>query len=530
MTTAGPSASVLTIGSAARNAAARHPGGHVVVVSDERPYRSTIGMLGCDALSRAAWLQSIGIGRGDVVALQLPNWYEGLVIQAATFLVGATVLPIVPIYGPREVEFILRDSGATVVVLAAQVKGRLVASALIEAGAVKSVGTVVVVGDDIPSGAIGWEDTAADWREGEDPAEPDDIALLVYTSGTTSDPKGVKHTHRSLIADTLSPVVADGAGPDSSHLSVFPSGHVAAANGLLRILIHATPTVLMDVWNPVQAAELIDEYAVTSTAGAPIHLSGLLDAQERGEVALATLRGYLVGGASVPAALVERADAAGIAAFRAYGLSEHPTIAGGSPDDPIGKRTHTDGRIQPGNEVRIVDDLGRDVAPGIDGEILSRGTELFAGYLRSELTAEAFTDDGWFRTGDVGNVDRDGYLTVTDRKKDIIVRGGENISSREVEDVVSTHPKVSEVAAVGAPDPVYGERVAVFVVLREGAERLNIDEVGEHFRLAGVARQKTPEVIRTVSTLPRTAAGKVQKAPLRQQLRAGTNQSIHLTD
>ncbi|ASR03074.1 Long-chain-fatty-acid--CoA ligase [Gordonia rubripertincta] len=271
----------------------------MVVVSDERPYRSTIGMLGCDALSRAAWLQSIGIGRGDVVALQLPNWYEGLVIQAATFLVGATVLPIVPIYGPREVEFILRDSGATVVVLAAQVKGRLVASALIEAGAVKSVGTVVVVGDDIPSGAIGWEDTADDWREGEDPAEPDDIALLVYTSGTTSDPKGVKHTHRSLIADTLSPVVADGAGPDSSHLSVFPSGHVAAANGLLRILIHATPTVLMDVWNPVQAAELIDEYAVTSTAGAPIHLSGLLDAQERGEVALATLRGYLVGGASV---------------------------------------------------------------------------------------------------------------------------------------------------------------------------------------------------------------------------------------
>jgi acyl-CoA synthetase (AMP-forming)/AMP-acid ligase II len=219
---------------------------------------------------------------------------------------------------------------------------------------------------------------------------------------------------------------------------------------------------------------------------------------------------------------VVRADEAGVVAYRAYGLTEHPTISAGTVQDPLEKRAHTDGRVAPGNEVRILDDNGVEVPTGQDGEIVSRGSELFAGYRAAALTREAFTDDGWFRTGDVGRLDADGYLTITDRKKDIIVRGGEKISSKEVEDVLGTHPRVAEVAAVGSPDELYGERVAVFVVLRDGAE-LSLEDVGEHFRSRGVARQKTPEVIRVVASLPRTAAGKVQKVPLREQLSRTTH-------
>lgn len=509
-----------TLGEAIRHGVASYAAGHLVVVSDERPHQGSLGELDAEARSVAAWLQSVGVGRGDVVALQLPNWWEGAVIQAATAMVGGVILPIVPIYGPREVSFILREAGAKVFALPDAFRGRDYLAMLPELGDLPELSTTVVVGAPSTSGAVGWDDAHRDAAEYVIPdSEADDLALLVYTSGTTADPKGVQHTHRSLIAETFSPVAMAGTGPDSSHLSVFPSGHVAAVNGLLRILVLGSPTVLMDAWDADRAARLIDEYAVTVTAGAPVHLAGFLDARDRGEIAMASLQEYLVGGASVPPSLVLRADAAGVTAYRAYGLSEHPTISGGTAADPLEKRAHTDGRVAPGNEVRILDDDGRELPTGEDGEIVSRGTELFAGYRAAELTAAAFTPDGWFRTGDVGRLDADGYLTITDRKKDIIVRGGENISSKEIEDILGTHPRVAEVAAVGSPDDRYGERVAVFVVLSEGIE-LTLDEVGEHFRSCGAARQKTPELVRVVTALPRTPAGKVQKVPLREQLRA----------
>jgi acyl-CoA synthetase (AMP-forming)/AMP-acid ligase II len=508
-----------TVGEAISSGLAEHAKCHLVVVSDEHPHDGTLGELGGEARSVAAWLQSVGVEPGDVVALQLPNWWEGAVLQAATALVGGIILPIVPIYGLSEISFILREAGAKVFVLPTTFRGRDYAAMLADLGDLSNLAATVVVGDQPVFGAVGWDAAHADPVHYVAPdVSPDDPALLVYTSGTTSKPKGVQHTHRSLLAETFSPVVMAGTGPDSSHLSVFPSGHVAAVNGLLRILVLGSPTVLMDVWDADRAAQLIDEYAVTVTAGAPVHLAGFLDARDRGEIAMTSLREYLVGGASVPPALVVRADEAGVVAYRAYGLSEHPTISGGTAQDPLEKRAHTDGRVAPGNEVRILDDEGREVPTGQDGEIVSRGSELFAGYRAPGLTREAFTAEGWFRTGDVGRLDADGYLTITDRKKDIIVRGGENISSKEVEDVLGTHPRVAEVAAVGSPDERYGERVAVFVVLRDGAE-LSLEDVGEHFRSQGVARQKTPEVIRVVASLPRTAAGKVQKVPLRQLLR-----------
>lgn len=516
------SAQAETLGEAIRRGTTAYADCHLVVVSEERPHSATLGELGREAVEVAAWLHSLGVGRGDVVALQLPNWWEGAVLQAAIALTGAVILPIVPVYGAREVGFILRESRARVFALPATFRGRDFAAMLAELGDLPDLGATLVVGDVAPPGSVSWSQAHGDPSAYVPPVSaPDDLALLVYTSGTTADPKGVQHTHRSLLAETRSPVVVAGTGPGSSHLSVFPSGHVAAVNGLLRILVLGSPTVLMDAWDAGTAARLIDDYEVTVTAGAPVHLAGFLDARERGEIRLTSLREYLVGGASVPAALVERAEAAGIVAYRAYGLSEHPTISGGTRADPLVKRAHTDGRVQPGNEVRILDDDGRELGPGEDGEIVSRGTELFAGYRDHQLDAVAFTTDGWFRTGDIGRLDAEGYLTITDRKKDIIVRGGENISSKEIEDVLGTHPRVAAVAAVGAPDERYGERVAVVVVLRDGTD-LTLAEIGDHFRTAGLARQKTPELVHVVETLPRTAAGKVQKVPLRALVAAAT--------
>jgi acyl-CoA synthetase (AMP-forming)/AMP-acid ligase II len=317
--------------------------------------------------------------------------------------------------------------------------------------------------------------------------------------------------------DTLAEMTA-ADDKELCYLAAFPPGHVAGLNVLLRALLHGVPTVFMEGWDPDAALDLVHRHGVTASAGVPLQLAGLLDAAERDGRGTGTLNSYLVGAASVPPVLVERADRAGVAAYRAYGSSEHPTISSGTPDDPVDKRAGTDGRLTPGTRVRIVDADGNDLPPGRDGEIWTRGPEVFAGYRDRALDAEAFTPDGWLRTGDVGRLDEDGYLTVTDRLKDIIVRGGEKISSKEVEDLLSAHPSVAEAAAVAEPDERYGERVCAFVILRPGTA-LDLEAVRAHFAAHGAARQKTPERLVLVDALPRTPAGKVRKHELRASLR-----------
>jgi cyclohexanecarboxylate-CoA ligase len=279
----------------------------------------------------------------------------------------------------------------------------------------------------------------------------------------------------------------------------------------------------MDRWNPTEAARLVTTHRVTASAGAPIHLSGLLQASEQdAQVDLSSLGSYLTGAASVTPSVIRRAASRGVTAFRSYGMTEHPTISLGCSEDPLDKRAETDGRLSPGTRVRFVDDHGVDVAPGHRGEILTRGPERFDGYDSVELATDSMLD-GWFRTGDIGCLDDEGYLTVTDRKKDIIVRGGENISARELEEVLGTHPAVVEAAAVPFADTVYGERVCAFVVLRVG-HRLELDGVRAHFVACGLARYKTPERLEVLNELPRTASGKVRKHLLREWL---TNNDAH---
>jgi acyl-CoA synthetase (AMP-forming)/AMP-acid ligase II len=477
----------------------------------------TLGGLVSDAEQVAGAMQARGIGCGDVVAVQLPGSYEGAVIQVAVALCGAVLLPVVMIYGPREMDFVLRRSTASAVFLPRDYRGRPHARAVLGAlSALPALKFAVVVGDGAPGhGAVSYaqllRQPAARYREPS--PDPGDRAVLMYTSGTTADPKGVQHSHRTLLAEATSQVYSLN-GPESRALGLFPPGHMAGLLSLLRILVLGTPTVIMQAWDAALAATLIDRHAVSTCGGAPVQLSGLLDQQAAGTATLGTLRECLTGAAPVPPSLIERAAAAGITAFRSYGSSEHPTVSAGAIADPLARRAGTDGRLLAGNQVRLVDAGGRDVPDGRDGEILTRGPELFTGYTDPALNAAAFLPGGWFRTGDVGRAGPDGYLTVTDRLKDIIIRGGENISAKEVEDLLVTHPAVADVAVIPAPDPALGERVCAVVVARPGFT-FDVEQAREHFAAAGAARQKTPEVVVLVDELPRTPSGKVRKDVLR---------------
>ena len=497
--------------------AAAHDGCPLVFVSADGEHATTLGGLVSDAEKVAGALQARGIGRGDVVAVQLPGSYAGAVVQVAVGLCGAVLLPVVMIYGPREMDFVLRSSGAGAVILAREYRGRPQADAVLSGlSPLPGLKFAVVVGDDAPGhGAVGYAELLRQpggaYRQPR--PDPGDRAVLMYTSGTTADPKGVQHSHRTLLAEATSRVYTLN-GPGARHLGLFPPGHMAGLLSLLRILLLGTPTVIMQAWDAALAATLIDRHAVTSCGGAPVQLSGLLDQQAAGTATLATLRECLTGAAPVPPSLIERADAAGITAFRSYGSSEHPTVSAGTITDSLARRAGTDGRLLAGNQVRLVDADCRDVPTGRDGEILTRGPELFMGYTDPALNGAAFLPGGWFRTGDVGRTDADGYLTVTDRLKDIIIRGGENISAKEVEDLLVTHPAVADVAVIPAPDQALGERVCAVVVARPGFT-FDVAQAREHFAAAGVARQKMPEVVVLVDDLPRTPSGKVRKDVLR---------------
>jgi cyclohexanecarboxylate-CoA ligase len=274
----------------------------------------------------------------------------------------------------------------------------------------------------------------------------------------------------------------------------------------------------MDRWSARAAAALIEEHRITASAGTPFFLSTLLDEAESSGRDISSLERFLCGAAAVPPGLVARSEAAGIVTWRTYGSTEHPAISSGGPADPADKRRLTDGRVSPGNEVRLLGQNGEDVPPGQDGEIVSRGPKQFLGYQDRAADVGAFVDATWFRTGDLGHFDEQGYLVVTDRVKDIIIRGGENISAREVEEVLARHPAVGEVAVCAAPDDVWGEVVCAVVVPRGGAAVPTVRELQRTALSAGLATHKLPSRVVVVDALPRTPAGKVRKRDLRPLL------------
>ena len=475
------------------------------VRSSVRQSVSTFADMRVQALTLAQGLRDRGVQAGDVVGFQLPNWVEaGYVFYAAAFL-GAVVMPIVHFYGPKEVGYILTTTPPKAFVTF-DAFGALSGTRTLLASGAPLPELVAVVGDD-PSGfepLDAWfGDRPLDEPAAVDAASP---ALVAYTSGTTANPKGVIHTHRTIGFEVRQLGAAQSSKAPPGIMGA-PVGHGIGMLGALLIpVLRGGPIHLVDVWDPGSVLQQMADEGLMSGTGATYFLTSLLDHPSFDpEVHLPLMRYIGLGGAAVPAAVADRATKLGISIVRMYGSTEHPSITGCIHDDPLEKRAGTDGHPLLGCEIRLAD----------DGEIESRGPDCFAGYTDPQLTAAVFDDEGWYRTGDIGVLDADGYLSITDRKSDVIIRGGENISAAEVEGVLARVDGVLECAVVAAPDDRLGEHACAFV--RGSAPTL--EAVREAMASAGLARQKWPEEIRGIDEFPRTPSGKIQKFLLRKQLR-----------
>ncbi|MEU9347861.1 AMP-binding protein [Streptomyces sp. NPDC048278] len=490
-----------TVGDLLTRGLAAAPDTEFRVHSAARPWEGTFRDVEAVARRLAGGLRERGVGPGDAVAFQLPNWMEAAAVFWASALLGATVVPIVHFYGRKEVGYIL-DAVRPRVFVTAERFGRLE----FRPDLCADVPVVGVVGRDFDALLAGEPLTEPL------PADPSAPALIAFTSGTTRDPKGVVHSHRTLGHETRQ--LAASYPPDRGRqLTAAPVGHfIGMVNAFLIPVLDGTPVHLTDVWDPAGALRLMRDHQLHIGGGAPYYVTSLLDHPDFTEEHLRYLRYAGLGGSSVPAAVTTRLAGLGIRVFRAYGSTEHPSITSSRHDAPEPKRLFTDGTALPGVEIRLAE----------DGEILSRGPDLCLGYTDPALTARAFDEEGWYRTGDLGELDEDGYLTITGRKADLIIRGGENISALEVEEVLLTMPGVAEAAVVAAPDARLGEHAAGFLRMLPGHPLPGLDAMRAHFERAGLARQKWPEELHQVAEFPRTASGKVQKFRLRQDIAVGT--------
>lgn len=494
--------------------------------SKERPSSFSLPIISRYAANFATHLRVAGVRSGDVVAIQLPAWGEWLIAAYGAMQVGAVILPITSIYGAKELDYILRDAEASLYIAPATWRGVDYRALIASLADFPHLQYRIFIGDQHPDAdkkALPWDQMIAEAAPPQpSPAVPDilpsadAITMLVYTSGTTARPKAVQHSSRTLWAELCSQKAVKSIERKEKILSPWPPGHVAGALSMLRFLMGGMDLVLMDIWSAEEAVRLIETHSITSMSTTPFHLSGLLDAAEQQGADLSSLQSLLSGAAPVPPSLIARCEARGLHPFRCYGSSEMPTVSMGRPDDPLEKRLTTEGRLMPDVEIRFLDDEGRDAEAG---EIALRGPDLFCGYKNPANNATSFTADGWFLSGDVGRLDADGYLLITDRKKDIIIRGGENISSREIEDALRLHPDIADIAVVAAPDARMGEIVCAFIVTRSGAA-LSLSDIGAFLAATGLAKQKTPERLEFVADLPRNATGKILKHELRACLRA----------
>jgi acyl-CoA synthetase (AMP-forming)/AMP-acid ligase II len=502
------------------------------VWSERHPAVTDVATVWERARRFASGLAARGVGAGDVVAFQFPNCTEAAIAFWGATVAGAVVVPVVHFYGPKELEYILRESRARVLVTADHF-GHLdyVAGIGNLRPHLPDLETVVVWrtdrhdgagdGSALPPDVVAFDDIAA-----TDPVpapvalDPDTPAVVAYTSGTTADPKGVIHTHRSLIAEVRQ-LAAMQSPEDLPMLIGAPVAHaIGMLGGLLVPVERGRDIHITDAWKPSAVLDAMLEAKISAGSGATVFLTSLLDHPDFTPAHAALMRWVGLGGAPVPTAVVERAEALGISVTRSYGSTEHPSTTGSDPSAPVERRMRTDGRPLGGVELRIIDEDGRDLEPGEPGEIVSRGPDLCAGYANSALTAGAFDDEGWYSSGDIGVLDEDGFLSITDRLKDIIIRGGVNVSAAEVEELLVRMDGVAEVAVVAAPDDRLGEHGCAYVRLRPEGSAPDLAGVREHLEAAGLARPKWPEELHVVEEFPRTPSGKIKKFVLRAERRA----------
>jgi cyclohexanecarboxylate-CoA ligase len=472
------------------------------------------------AAALATALQARGIGRGDVVAYQLPNWWEAAVVFLAAVRLGAVVNPVLPMFRAHELRFILAQSGAAVLVIPGAFRGcdhrELIAPLRRDLPGLRAV---VVARDTPADGMIAFAPLLDEPPLAAEPAvDADALAMLMYTSGTTAEPKGVLHTHNTLRAEVASLARIHALTPADRTLMPSPLTHISGViHAVCTPALLGTSAVLMERWEPAAGLELLARERVTYMVGAPTFLQELADHPARAAYDLGALRLFSCGGAAVSPALIRHARAAlGCVAKRVYGATEFPTITTTDAADAESMGIETEGRVIAPAELRIVDADGRVVPPGQEGEVQARGPDCCVGYADPALNADAFTADGWYRSGDLGSVDAGGYLRITGRLKDIVIRKGEKFSVRELEEAIARHPAVAAAAVLAVPDPRSGERACAVVTLHAGAV-LTLPELADFLLAAGLARQKLPEQLEVVAELPHTDSGKVHRAALRQR-------------
>lgn len=460
----------------------------------------------------ARTLVDAGVRRGDAVCWMLPTGPDAIAVASAIWRIGAVSSPIVPLSGVGDVTNVLTQVSPRAVVVVRDYRGRTLPDeldqAMTDAGAT-DIARLVLGGP-----VSGWR-AADDEGPGQvselvGPGDALDPCLILFTSGTESVAKGVIHSAAGLHQELRSTIAEWGLTFRDTMLMASPMTHITGLlqGFLIPVRVGAT-SVLMERWDPAECLELIEDHNATYMAGAAPFLRELLAAYRSSGRERSALRQYCCGGAAVTPDLIEGIAEFGVAAYRAWGMTELPTATMCSELDSLALRATTDGRLAPAVELRVVDDLGNELPRGSTGELQLRGPEMMLGYVKPDHQAKAFTADGWLRTGDLGSHGQDGMVRITGRLKEVINRGGEKFSAREIEDAVVRHSDVSVAAVVAVPDERLGERIGVAVVSHR--RDLTLDEIGRTVIEAGLSHYKRPERLVVVDALPTNPTGKTDK-------------------
>ncbi len=496
--------------------------------------RFTYGELARIAGRIAVGLARLGVGKNDIVACQLPNWWQFTLTYLACSRIGAVMNPLMHIFRERELSFMLQHGEAKAIIAPKVFRGfdfeKMISDLQPSLPYLQHL--VVVDG----TGANSFEALLSGpaWENAPDAQDiltrhrpsPDDVTQLIYTSGTTGEPKGVMHSANTMMSNIIPYAQRLHLGAEDVVLMASPMAHQTGfMYGLMMPTMLQASAVLQDIWEPQKAIELIRNERVTFTMASTPFLTDLArtvgEDVKAGGAGVPSLRTFLCAGAPIPGPLVEQARSAlGAKIVSAWGMSENGAVTLTRPEDPDNRPATTDGCPLPGVEIKVVDGDGRTIPPGDPGKLLLRTCSNFGGYLKRPHLNGTDAED-WFDTGDLARIDAQGYIRITGRSKDVIIRGGENIPVVEVESILYGHPAIAQAAVVAYPDERMGERACAIVVLKTG-QSLTQDEMVAYFKSKQVAMQYIPERLIVRDAIPSTPSGKLQKFKLREMLQDGT--------